>query len=157
MGVCTMESWRIYYCALQKLEKGRLQDIYRRSVRQVHYWAANPRFAENRRNPLDRIRLMLDELNLAGYGDYARAAIDYLAEPLGGEFSCKQQSKSDKGNIDSEAADLSVAAGTLIGGIREALEDGLLDTAERINIKQKARDAIKEIEQLLDAAGMNQE
>lgn len=141
---------------MKKLPPGRLQQIYRRSVRLVTYWAANPRYCnETKRNPLDRIRIMLEELDAAGYGDYARAAVDYISEPLGGEFSCQQKSKSDKGNIDSEAADLSVAAGTLIGGIREALEDGQLDTAERISIKQMARDAIKEIEQLLDAAGMN--
>lgn len=152
-----MESWQIYHIALKKLPRGRLQQIYRRSARLVTYWAANPYYCdETKRNPLDRIRLMLDELDGAGYGEYARAAVDYIAEPLGGEFICKHTAESDKGSVDGEAADLSVAAGTLIGGIRQALEDGRLDAAERISIKQMSRDAIKEIEELLDAAGMNE-
>ncbi len=150
-----MESWQIFYIAHKKLPPGRLQNIYRRSKRLVAYWAANPRDCDvTHRNPIDRIRLMLDELNLIGYGEYARAAIDYMAEPLCGEFSDKASAISDKGSVDGEAADLSVAAGSLIAEIRSALEDDLLDTAERIRIKEAARKAIQEIEQLLDAAGM---
>jgi len=153
-----MESWQIYHVAHKKLPKGRLQQIYRRSVRLVTYWAANPRDCDvTQRNPLDRIRLMLDELDMAGYGEYARAAIDYMAEPLGGEFAEKTVAVSDKGSVDGEAADLSVAAGTLIGEIRNALEDDRLDTAERIRIKEAARKAVQEIDQLLDATGMNDE
>lgn len=151
-----MESWQIFFIAHKKLPTGRLQKIYRRSARLVAYWAANPRDCDvTHRNPLDRIRMMLDELNMAGYGEYARAAIDYMAEPLGGEFAEKETSVSDKGSVDGEAADLSVAGGNLINEIRCALEDDLLDTAERIRIKEAARKVIKEVEQILDAAGMS--
>jgi len=151
-----MESWQIFFIAQKKLPAGRLQNIYRRSSRLVAYWAANPRDCDvTHRNPMDRIRMMLDELNIAGYGEYARAAIDYMAEPLGGEFTEKKASVSDKGSVDGEAADLSVASGSLIAEIRDALEDDLLNTAERIRIKEAARKAIREIEQLLDAAGMD--
>ena len=150
-----MESWQIYFIAKRKLPAGRLQNIYRRSARLVAYWAANPRDCDvTHRNPIDRIRMMLDELNMAGYGEYARAAIDYMAEPLDGEFADKSTSVSDKGTVDGEAADLSVAAGSLIAEIRSALEDDLLSTAERIRKKAAARKARQEIEQLLDAAGM---
>ena len=150
-----MESWQIYFIAHKKLPQGRLQNIYRRSTRLVAYWAANPRDCDvTHRNPIDRIRIMLDELNMAGYGEYARAAIDYMAEPLDGEFSDKTAAISDKGSVDGEAADLSVASGALVAEIRDALEDDLLNTAERIRIKEAARKAILEIEQLLDAAGM---
>jgi len=151
-----IESWQIFYIAQKKLPTGRLQNIYRRSARLVAYWAANPRDCDvTHRNPIDRIRMMLDEMNLAGYREYATAAIDYMAEPLDGEFAKKETSVSDKGSVDGEAADLSVASGILINEIRNALEDDLLDTAERIRIKGAARKAIQEIEQLLDAAGMD--
>lgn len=152
-----MESWQIFFIAHKKLPPGRLQNIYRRSSRLIAYWAANPRDCDvTHRNPIDRIRMMLDELNMAGYGEYARAAIDYMAEPLGGEFTEKETSVSDKGSVDGEAADLSVASGMLVNEIRSALEDNLLDTAERIRIKAAARKAIQEVEQLLDAAGMTE-
>lgn len=150
-----IESWQIYYIAHKKLPTGRLQNIYRRSARLVAYWAANPRDCDvTHRNPVDRIRMMLDELNMAGYGEYARAAIDYMAEPMFGEFAKRLTAVSDKDSVDGEAADLAVASGKLITEIRSALEDDLLDTAERIRIKEAARKAIQEIEQLLDAAGM---
>jgi hypothetical protein len=150
-----MESWRIYHCAHTKLDKGRLQNIYRRSLRQVHYWAANPRFAESRRNPIDRITLMLDELNLAGYGDYARAAIDIMAAPLDGQFAYKDPARSDKGTVDGEAADLLVAAGQLLDVIRAALADGELNAAERASIRKLMRETARQLEELADAAGMN--
>ena len=97
---------------------------------------------------------MLAELDTAGYGDYARAAIDYMAEPLGGEFSEKSTAKSDKGCIDGETADCMVALGKLADEIRFALADDFLDSAERIRIKEYARQVISEVQQLLDAAGV---
>ena len=78
-----------------------------------------------------------------------------MAEPMLGEFQQRLAAKSDKGSVDGEAADLSIAAGNLIAEIRSALEDDLLSSAERIRIKEAARKAIQEIEQLLDAAGMD--
>jgi len=151
-----VESWQIYNVALKRLPAGTLQRIYRRSCRLVHYWAADPRYAdETKRNPLDRIRQMLAELETAGYGDYARAAIDYLSQPLGGEFVAHGAVVSDKGTVDGEAADCMVAMGKLADEIRFVLSDGLLDSAERIRIKEYSRILINEIAQLLDAAGMD--
>lgn len=150
-----IESWQIFNIARAKLAPGRLQNIYTRSSRLVAYWAANPRHCDvAHRNPIDRIRMMLDEINLAGYREYARAAIDYMAEPLGGEFAEKETSKSDKGSVDGEIADFSEAFGELVAEVRGAHKDGYLDTAERIRIREAARKVQKEIEELFDAAGM---
>lgn len=155
MGI---ESWQIYHVALKRLPAGSLQRIYRRSVRLVNYWAADPRHADEiKRNPLDRTQQLLDELDAAGYGDYARAAIDYMAAPLGGEFAPKDTVVSDKKCVNGETADCMVSMGKLADEIRFALKDGYLDSAERIRIKEYARTLINEIEQLLDAAGMNDE
>jgi len=152
MGI---ESWQIYHVALKKLPSGTLQRIYRRSCRLVHYWAADPRYVdETKRNPIDRIRQMLAELDTAGYGDYARAAIDYMAGPLGGEFGQKSGAVSDKNCVDGETADCMVALGKLADEIRYALADDYLDVAERVRIKEYSRKLITEIEQLLDAAGV---
>ena len=150
-----IESWQIYHVALKKLPAGTLQRIYRRSCRLVHYWAADPRYAdETKRNPIDRIRQMLSELDTAGYGDYARSAVDYMAEPLGGEFADKPGIKSDKGNPDGETSDCMIAMGKLADEIRFALADDTIDGAERIRIKNYARTVIAEVAQLLDAAGV---
>ncbi len=150
-----IESWQIYNVSLKKLPAGTLQRIYRRSCRLVNYWAADPRYVdENKRNPLDRIRQMLAELDTAGYGDYSRAAIDYIATPLGGEFAEKSAAKSDKGSVDGETSDCMIAMGKLADEIRFALSDGHLASADRIRIKEYSRKLISEVEQLLDAAGV---
>jgi len=153
-----IESWQIYHVALKKLPAGTLQRIYRRSCRLVNYWAADPRYAdETKRNPIDRIRQMLSELDTAGYGDYSRAAIDYMAGPLGGEFSGKSGAVSDKGCVNGETSDCMIALGKLADEVRYALADDELDSAERIRIKSYARQVINEVRQLLDAAGVDNE
>ena len=150
-----IESWQIYHVALKKLPAGTLQRIYRRSCRLCHYWAADPRYAdETKKNPLDRTRQLLAELDTAGYGDYARAAVDYVAEPLGGEFAETSAAKSDKGCVDGETSDCLIALGKLADEVRFALADEVVDSAERIRIKNYARTVIAEIAQLLDAAGV---
>lgn len=151
----TFESWRIFRVAKKKLPHGTLQNIYRRSTRLVDMWAANPANCEiTARNPIDRIRMLLDALDSAGCEDYARAAIDYMAEPIGGQFAPFGQVRSDKDSIDGELCDLLTSAGMLSAKLREALQDGDLDIAERITIKEAARKIVHELNQVLDAAGM---
>jgi hypothetical protein len=150
-----IETWQIFNVAKLKLRPGTIQSIFRRSSRLVCYWAANPRVCdENKRNPIDRIRLLLDELNMAGYGEYDRAAIDHMAEPLGGKFEEFAPCPSDKGDINGEIADIAIAVGELATRIRESKKDGHMDTVERVQIKEAARIIKQEVEQLLDAAGI---
>lgn len=152
-----MESWKIYHVALKKLAPGQLQKIYRRSSRLVNYWAANPRYCEEtKRNPLDRIRTMLEELDLAGSGDYAREAIDYMAAPLGGHFALKEKAVSDKGTIEGETADIAIALGKLADEIRFAMKDDEIDAAERIRIKEYARELKHQVDELMNAAGIDE-
>lgn len=151
-----IESWQIYHVALKHLSPGYLQKIYTRSTRLIYFWAADPRTtSRTERNPLDRIRDMLDALDDIGKGDYARAAIDYLAEPLGGRFTDKKQAESDKGTIDGELADICIALGKLGDKAREAVKDGKIDAAEKIQLKEGARTIKREVEQFLDAVGIN--
>ena len=149
------ESWQVFNVARKKLGTRELQRIFTRSMRLVTMWAANPRTcARTARNPLDRIRMLLDALDTAGYGEYARAAIDYMAEPLGGRFADIRPARSDKGAVDPEIADMAIALGELATQVREAMADGAVDTAESIRIKKAARDLRREVEQLLDAVGI---
>ncbi len=152
----TFGSWQIFEIAKVHLPKGRLFDIFTQTTRSVYRWAANPRAcAETSRNPIDRIRMLLDEINIAGYGEYARAAIDYMAEPLGGRFTDAGMAVSDKGTVDGEIGDATIAIGRLSEVIRAALEDNEMSSVERIKVKGAARAAMREIEQLLDVSGVN--
>ena len=124
-------SWQIFRIANRHLPKGRFQKIFTQSSRHLYRWAADPRCCEQTaKNPIDRIRILLDEINIAGYGDYARAAIDYMAEPLGGRFIDTNPARSDKGTVDGEIADVAVSIGSLSDLIRSSLAD-LFPFAER--------------------------
>ncbi len=148
-----LASWQIFSVGIKVLLAKTLQGIFTRSVRLVYGWGANPAHCEvTHRNPIDRITLFLTELHIAGRGEYARAAIDIMAAPLGGEFAYKETSKSDKGSVDGEAIDTYQAANNLVAEIQNALEDDLIDSAERIRIKEFYRKLIIEAQQLLDAA-----
>jgi hypothetical protein len=150
-----MESWQIFHVAHKKLPPGTLQSIYRRSARLVTYWAANPKYCEEtKRNPIDRIRDMLEALDIAGFGEYSRAAIDYMAEPLDGCYADRRSACSDKGSIEGEVMDVTIALDKLSDEIRFALEDGELSTAEKIKIKNYAHQIKRGIYELLDAAGI---
>ena len=149
------ESWRIFHLAKKELRSEFLQSLYTRSSRLVALWAANPRHCgETARNPLDRCRMLLNELALAGYDDYVVATLDWLAAvvdrktvPLSGEVS-------DKGTVDGEIADLAMAMGELAAEVRDATADGVIDGKELLLIKSAALKLAKEADQLLHVAGV---
>ena len=155
VGKITMESWQVFHAALKKLPKGVIHNIFRRSASLVSQWAANPKYCEcTKRNPIDRIRLMLEEMDTAGCGEYARWSIDYMAEPIGGRFEPLNPACSDKKSVDGEVADVAVRFGTLADEIRKAMADGSLDVDEIAVIKEHARELKSEVDQLLDAVGI---
>jgi len=150
-----MEPWQFFSVVRRVLPPGMLQNIFSRSTRLVQLWAANPAYCEHTaRTPLERLRLVLKHLDLAGYGEYSRWAIDYLAEPIGGCFAYRDRARSDKGSVDGEATDAFTALSRLVEEIRADLADKRLEPEEKARIRDKARLAIQEIQELLDAAGM---
>ena len=145
----------IFKIARKKLPAGTVQGIFSRSTRLVDYWAADSRYCEEtRRDPIERIRMLLDELDSAGYGDYARAAIDYMSEPLGGRFCDAETAKSDKGTVAGEVMDASICLGSLAQTIDAALADNRISDKEKIEIKGEARRLVVQIEQILDVVGI---
>lgn len=144
-----MQSWQIFSYALKTLPKGFLQKLYTRSYNLIQLWAADPAFNDRQaRNPIDRITIMLRELDLAGYGHVARAAVDLMAGSMGGCFAPLPGAVSDKGSVDGEAA---VALGELVKKCREAVDDGVVDEAELHGVMEQLRATREEIEQLFDA------
>jgi len=149
------ESWVVYYVARKKLSPGFLQQLYTVKSRMVRLWGANPRHCDRTvRNPLDRLRLLFEALDLHGYSEYAIAALDWLGEPLGRRSVAMEPSRSDKGSVDGEAADAVVALGYLVAKIREVLADKNIDPEERIEIEEAYINAKRQIEEIMDAAGM---
>ena len=150
-----VQTWQIYHAA-HKVLGPELSKLYTRSARLVAYWAADPRFCDQvHRNPIDRVGDMLEQLDLRGHGDIARGAVDLLAQRLGGRFTETEPSRSDKGTVEAEVTDVTVALGHFAGTLRAALADDTLDAAERIRLKELARAVQREVDQVLDAAGVN--
>ncbi len=151
------ESSFVFAAAKKYLPKGSIQKLFTKSTRLFNMWATDPRTsAIVARNPIDRIRILLNELDDVGQGQISRAAIDYMAEPLGGQFAENGSVVSDKGTVDGEIADISIALGDLGTEVREAIKDGKINPDERRRIVEAARNAKRQVEELLDAAGMNQ-
>ena len=147
----------IFKISKEKLPAGTVQRIFTRSSRLVALWAADPRCCEyTARNPIDRLRQLLEEIDLVGFGHYARAAIEYMAEPLGLKLCSAERAASDKGSVDGEIADLAQAVGALSIEIRACRADGQIDTEELIRIKKAAEDLKRECDQVLDAAGIRE-
>ena len=145
-----MKSWQIFKCAHEILPKGAIHNIYRRSTRLVQYWAANPRYAKSLPNPIDHTAALLDELSVFGYGHVARAAIDLMAQPLGGHFQPFAKEKSDKHSLDGEAVDVTVALSKLVETARGALSHGRVERCELTEILEKMRTVKIELDQLFD-------
>lgn len=148
-----MQSWQIYAYAHKVLPKGFLEKLYSRSPRLVYMWAADPATTDsNERNSIDRLRILLRELDLAGYGHVAHAAIDLMAAPLGGRFEPFPEPDGGRKCVDGEAADAAVALGRLIESCRAAIEDGHTEADELDAILERFRDTRKQLDELMDAA-----
>jgi len=148
-----MKSWQVFHYARKVLSNEIMMRIFSRSYPLITRWASDPRYCENHtRNPIDRITIMLTELDRVGYGEVARAGIDIQANPLGGQFAFRSRATSDKGTVDGESADAIVALGHLVTVVRKALADRKIEPAERAVILDAARVVVREIDELLDAA-----
>jgi len=152
------KSHQIFAIARKVLSTGEMHRIFGKSTRFICMWAADPRHCEvTRRNPLDKLALMLDALDDHGRREVVRAALEQLSEPLG--FAVVEKDRavaSDKGCPDLELADLAIAIGEVGVRIREARKDGRLETDELIRINRACDDARHELEQLRDAGTRRQ-
>lgn len=151
------QSWQVFHLSRKVLPGSVIQSIFTQKSRQFTKWGANPATCGvTAQNPIDRIRRLLNELDNAGYGDYARAAIDYMAEPLGGRFESTAIAHSDKGTVDGEIADLVQVVGQLAESAREAIEDKTITHDEAVAVKALARAVRQEAEQIMDAMALYQ-
>lgn len=148
-----MKSWQFWAAVRHNLSNGTICGIFKRSSAHIYRWAADPDCTEYaRRNPIDRIRIVFERMEELGKGEMCRAMVDYLSEPLGGQFSWRSDAESDKLHPDMEAADSLMALSAVVDHVREALVDGRLDEIEELGLMELVRQAQRELEELVDAA-----
>lgn len=137
----TFETRIVFHNARKYLDRGKIQAIYTQTSRQFDRWAADSRYcAVTARNPLDRLEMLLAALDDAGKGDVARAAVDWLAQSVGGRFCNDPADISEPGQVDSVICETMDRMSSARGASIEALKDGVITTEERIRIKHRLRE-----------------
>ncbi len=102
-----MKSWEVYDRARKVLHKEKMLEIYgNRSSRLINYWAQDPRCcADPKRNPIDRLEMMVQELAKANGKDVAMAAVRRLAGAIGLNIMERQEAIPDKDTLQEEIID----------------------------------------------------
>ena len=101
-----LTTWQFFHAAKKILGDSFLQKVYKKSLRQIYRWSANPDFCEDtEKNPLDRIKIILGRLVEIGREDVAYSAVQMLAEVLDCELVSKNHPTPDKSTIEDECLD----------------------------------------------------
>lgn len=99
------ESWEMMNFCKEILGVTELQKIFSRGHTQVNRYCMNPKFEDSQRNPLDRIRLLIEKLTKQGQALAARTMLNHLAEPLGCRMQPVEEVVPDKETIEEECLD----------------------------------------------------
>jgi len=137
-----VESWQIISAWRKTLGDSFLQKVYKRSLRQLQRWSANPDFAESaERNPLDRIATILRTLLLAGYEAIAVATVSYLARQIGYRLVPEGNPVPDKEDWRDEIIDDYPA----VSEFHRVCQQYKAGTASPGEVQQFCEDAIREL------------
>jgi transcriptional regulator with XRE-family HTH domain len=102
-----------------------------------------------------KIKISLDFLHAATIATNGYPEVSKYLEPNGFCLKkIKSDIESDKGTVDGEAVDVTMALTKLVKTARDALVDDTLTTAERVRIKDAARVIKDEVDQLLNVVGI---
>lgn len=101
-----LESWQFYSSCRRILKDSFLQTLFKRSLREIQRWSADPRYASDTdRNPLDRYEFLLDRLMELGRADIARASVARQAHIVGCELRCLDPVEPNANSIEAECLD----------------------------------------------------
>lgn len=102
-----MKSWEVYDRARKVLHKEKMLEIYgNRSSRMINYWAQDPKCcADPKRNPIDRLEKMVQELAKVDGKDVAIAVVRRLAGSIGLTIVSRKEAVPDKDTLQEEIID----------------------------------------------------
>jgi|GEM_PF-3173198 len=148
-----IHTWQVFNAVKEELGMEYLYHLWGyRNARQIQRWCADPRRnSEVQANPLDKLQVMLEDLNRLGHRNIALAAIKRLAVPLGFEVRDLQDIQTDKEDPNLEFLDVINAIGEVSKELQGALEDQILEEEEKAKVLEAADEAIKQLMQLKDA------
>ncbi len=104
--VIPIHSWQFFSACRRILSDSFLQKTFKRSLREIQRWSADPRYADDTdRNPMDRYEAVLAQLMELGREDIARAAVTRQAQIVGCELRCVEEVRPDRSSIRDEMLD----------------------------------------------------
>lgn len=101
-----LQSYQFFSSCRRLLGDSFLQKRFKRSLREIQRWSADPRYAEDTdRNPMDRYEVLLERLMELGRDDVARAAVARQAHLVGCELRCLDPVMPDAVSMEAECLD----------------------------------------------------
>ena len=151
-------SWQFWYAVKEVLGLDFLYRLYGyRNARQIQGWYSNPATNETViPNPIDKLKIVFEELRFHGREDLAIKGLQLLAEPLGVEIKTPQAYQPAKEPLQ-EFLDVVQSIGELAKETQQALCDGLLEEEEALSILDLVDQAIKELMQFKNAIRLDME
>lgn len=150
MKLMTYDPKLLYRAALNYLPQNKVREISRKSIRQFYRWAASPSHCDQTSvNPHDTLKMIYEALDDVGKGDVARADVDALARVLAGRF-CDDVQSMNPVNLHKAVSDIVQQIGVVAAQGEQAIEDGILDAQEQVQLRARIRE-LKERVSVLDA------
>ncbi|MFK4765452.1 hypothetical protein ACI3L3_11850 [Desulfobaculum sp. SPO524] len=101
-----LQPWEMMREAKDALGIAALQRIYVVGVKSLYKQMKNPDYAGETHKPvIQRVRMMLHDLNNAGASELARAMLNYMAVPLEVHVVPNASARPDKDNMQDECLD----------------------------------------------------
>lgn len=101
-----MKSWEIFHLARKALKNEMYTVFGNRSSRMIDYWAQDPAFsAESKRNPIDRLAMLLHRLDQGGMRSVAVSALRILASTINMRVAEPDAAVADKETLFEEIID----------------------------------------------------
>ncbi len=101
-----MKSWQVFNAARKSLKSKMFAIFGNRTSRMIDYWAQDPAFsAEHKRNPIDRLVMLLRELDQNGMRQVAVSALRLLANAINCKVIDRNEVVPDKETLYEEILD----------------------------------------------------
>jgi len=142
-GQIPLKTWQFFLGCRRILGDAFMQELFKRGIRQVQRWSADPDFAEVDRNPLDHYETMLRRLMEIGREDVARAAVSRQAFIVGCELGLLEPAEPDRETVEAECLD----DYPVLTAFHQAIRDG--ESQDRV--RQLWQAAKHELDQTFEA------
>lgn len=100
-----LKTWQFFSACRRILGDSWMQQLFKRGLRQLQRFSADPDFADTDRNPIDHYEAMLRRLMELGRADVAMAAVSRQAHIVGCELLCLEDVYADKASLEDELLD----------------------------------------------------